>query len=55
MSDSKYLHDETALGALKAAKAWTNKPKFFNTVSYSPAAVMKIMTHCHSGVQNGIR
>ena len=52
--DAKYKVDAPALAALKADKPWTSDPKYFHTVSYSPAAVLKIMTHCHSGVVNGI-
>lgn len=49
-----YACDTPKLEALQQDKPWMKSPKYFETVAVSPSAVMKMMMHCHSGVEKGI-
>jgi COP9 signalosome complex subunit 5 len=53
--NERYTFDEQKLATLRQESPWQNDPKYFQTVAISPSAVMKMMTHCHSGVEKGIK
>ncbi|KAL3788117.1 hypothetical protein HJC23_005455, partial [Cyclotella cryptica] len=48
-----YAFDDTALDQLRKSCPWKDDPRYFKKVSLSPSSVMKMMTHCHSGVEKG--
>lgn len=45
---------QVVLAQLRKSSPWTNDPKWFTKVILSPAALLKIMQHCQSGVAKGI-
>jgi len=53
-ADARYSCDATRLQELRSSCPWTKDPKYFGAVALSPSAIMKIMMHCHSGVEKGI-
>jgi len=53
-ADARYHFDAGKLQKLRTEASWMQDPKYFNKVAVSPSAVMKIMMHCHSGVEKGI-
>mmetsp|Transcript_12350 Transcript_12350/g.17600 ORF Transcript_12350/g.17600 Transcript_12350/m.17600 type:complete len:358 (-) Transcript_12350:74-1147(-) len=55
MSDSRYSYDVDRLAKFREEKPWIKDPKWFKSVEVSPSAIMKMMTHCHSGVEKGIK
>jgi len=54
VADARYTFDTKQLHALRASAPWTSDPKYFTKVAVSPSAIMKMMMHCHSGVEKGI-
>ena len=42
------------LPALRSAAPWMRDPKWFRSVVVSPSAVVKMLSHCDSGVAKGI-
>jgi COP9 signalosome complex subunit 5 len=54
IADSRYTFDPEALQKLRTEAPWQNDPKYFHKVAVSPSAIMKMMMHCHSGVEKGI-
>jgi COP9 signalosome complex subunit 5 len=50
-----YNFDEASLEDLRRKSPWTSDPKFFTSVSVSPTAIVKMLTHCQSGVEKGIK
>jgi COP9 signalosome complex subunit 5 len=54
-ADAKYGFDADALQNLRTSVPWMQDAKFFKKVALSPSAIMKIMMHCQSGVEKGIR
>mmetsp|Transcript_54515 Transcript_54515/g.81191 ORF Transcript_54515/g.81191 Transcript_54515/m.81191 type:complete len:404 (+) Transcript_54515:124-1335(+) len=54
-ADARYTFDETKLEDLRQNKPWTSNPKYFTGVDVSPSAIMKMMMHCHSGVEKGMK
>ena len=50
-----YSFDEASLEDLRTKSPWTSDPKFFTNVSVSPTAIVKMLTHCQSGVEKGIK
>lgn len=53
--NARYTFDDDALAALRKASPWKEDPKYFQAAAISPSAVMKMMTHCHSGVEKGVK
>lgn len=53
--DSRYTFDETRLAELRKSSPWKDDPRYFQGVAIGPSAVMKMMTHCHSGVEKGVQ
>ena len=54
-ADAKYAVDPAALQSLRESVPWMKDAKYFNKVALSPSAVMKVMMHCQSGVEKGIK
>ena len=54
-SDARYTFDEARLSSLRSSAPWQNDPKFFQSAAFSPSAVMKMLMHCHSGVEKGLK
>jgi len=54
-ADSYYTFDPDSLEALRKAAPWKDDPKWFTNIAVSPTAIMKMMTHCHSGVEKGLK
>jgi COP9 signalosome complex subunit 5 len=55
-SDARYYAcNEEDLLALQQEKPWMKSPQYFESVALSPSAVMKMMMHCASGVEKGIK
>mmetsp|Transcript_8334 Transcript_8334/g.18003 ORF Transcript_8334/g.18003 Transcript_8334/m.18003 type:complete len:458 (-) Transcript_8334:125-1498(-) len=54
-SDARYTFDETRLQSLRSSAPWSSDPKYFKSASFSPSAVMKMLMHCHSGVEKGLK
>jgi len=50
-----YRFDESKLDNLRKEGPWKNDPKWFNKIAVGPTAIMKMMMHCHSGVEKGIK
>lgn len=53
--DAKFHIDAEALETLRTTAPWMQNPKYFQHVTLSPSAVIKIMMHCQSGVDKGIQ
>ena len=53
--DGRFHIDDEALEKLRTDAPWTKNPKYFQQVTLSPSAVIKIMMHCQSGVKKGIQ
>jgi COP9 signalosome complex subunit 5 len=53
LADARYSFQPEKLQELRTAAPWMKDPKYFKKVALSPSAVMKIMMHCHSGVEKG--
>lgn len=51
--DAQYAFDEAKLESVRLSKAWMQDPKYFQRVSVSPSAAMKMMLHGQSGVDKG--
>lgn len=55
MTNNDYYHfDEALLANLREKSPWNSDPTYFKAVSISPTAIVKMLTHCHSGVEKGI-
>lgn len=54
VADARYTFDPEALQKLREESPWTKDAKYFHKVAVSPSAIMKMMMHCHSGVEKGI-
>ncbi|GMI60294.1 hypothetical protein ScalyP_jg10107 [Parmales sp. scaly parma] len=50
-----YLVDTTTLATLRSDKPWINDPLHFKSTIISPSAIVKMLSHCQSGVEKGIR
>lgn len=55
MADAHYSFDNEELEKFRKSAPWKEDPKWFQSVAVSPSAIMKMMTHCQSGVDKGIR
>eukprot|EP00984_Skeletonema_dohrnii_P012665 scaffold5166_cov102-Skeletonema_dohrnii-CCMP3373.AAC.5 len=53
--NARYTFNDTALTALRKSSPWKDDPSYFQSTAISPSAVMKMMTHCHSGVEKGVK
>jgi len=53
--DDLYTFDEESLEEFRKNAPWNDDPKWFNNVAISPTAIMKMMTHTHSGVEKGLK
>lgn len=53
--NSRYTFNDEALATLRKSSPWKDDPKYFQSTAISPSAVMKMMTHCHSGVEKGVK
>eukprot|EP00388_Colpodella_angusta_P000571 GDKJ01002021.1.p1 GENE.GDKJ01002021.1~~GDKJ01002021.1.p1 ORF type:complete len:310 (+),score=40.12 GDKJ01002021.1:14-943(+) len=49
LSKKLYCHDDDEVQRLLKEKPWTNDPQYFKKVQISVLALMKIVTHAHSG------
>lgn len=54
VADARYSFQPEQLQKLRDEAPWTKDAKYFNKVAISPSAIMKMMMHCHSGVEKGI-
>mmetsp|Transcript_127253 Transcript_127253/g.189684 ORF Transcript_127253/g.189684 Transcript_127253/m.189684 type:complete len:375 (-) Transcript_127253:8-1132(-) len=55
-SDARYYScDAEKLQTLQQEKPWMKDAKYFKNVALSPSAVMKMMMHCASGVEKGVK
>eukprot|EP00579_Thalassiosira_antarctica_P005931 CAMPEP_0201902234 /NCGR_PEP_ID=MMETSP0902-20130614/54850_1 /ASSEMBLY_ACC=CAM_ASM_000551 /TAXON_ID=420261 /ORGANISM="Thalassiosira antarctica, Strain CCMP982" /LENGTH=397 /DNA_ID=CAMNT_0048436231 /DNA_START=819 /DNA_END=2012 /DNA_ORIENTATION=- len=54
-ADARYTFDSDKLEELRKSSPWKDDPRYFKGVAVSPSAVMKMMTHCHSGVEKGVK
>lgn len=54
VADARYSFDPKALEEIRKEAPWTKDAKYFHKVAISPSAIMKMMMHCHSGVEKGI-
>lgn len=54
-ANARYSYDTTALENLRSSSPWMSNPHYFTSVAIGPVAIMKMMTHCHSGVTKGIK
>jgi len=54
-ADAYYTFDADDLESLRKEAPWKNDPKWFTNVAVSPSAIMKMMTHCQSGVEKGLK
>jgi COP9 signalosome complex subunit 5 len=55
-NDQRYYYtDVEQLQTLRKEAPWTKHPKYITSIAISPIAVMKIMRHCQSGVDKGIK
>mmetsp|Transcript_17412 Transcript_17412/g.20148 ORF Transcript_17412/g.20148 Transcript_17412/m.20148 type:complete len:377 (-) Transcript_17412:63-1193(-) len=54
-ADARYACDDEQLQVLRQKSPWKEDPLYFKSVDVSPTAIMKMMTHCHSGVEKGIK
>jgi len=55
MTDTRYTFDSEKLEKLRKESPWKSEAKYFKDVCVSPTAIVKMMTHCQSGVDKGIR
>ena len=55
MDDSIYSFDEKKLECICREKLWMEDPKYFKSVKIGPSAVIKMIMHGQSGVDNGIK
>ena len=53
--DRMYAFNQEATDAIREAKAWMKDPTYFKRVKISPSASIKMMSHCQSGVEKGIK
>ncbi|KAL7494070.1 hypothetical protein ACHAWT_003818 [Skeletonema menzelii] len=53
--NSRYTFNDEALATLRKSSPWKDDPKYFTAAAISPSAVMKMMAHCHSGVEKGVK
>lgn len=53
--DRFYEYDESALRAIQKTKPWMNDAKHFSSVAVAPSAIFKILSHCQSGVDKGMK
>uniref|UniRef100_A0A7S2NUU7 COP9 signalosome complex subunit 5 n=1 Tax=Leptocylindrus danicus TaxID=163516 RepID=A0A7S2NUU7_9STRA len=53
--DRFYEYDASALGEIRKTKAWMNDAKYFSSVAVAPSAIFKILSHCQSGVDKGMK
>ena len=53
--DRLYAFNDEATNAIREAKAWMKDPTYFKRVKISPSASIKMMSHCQSGVDKGIK
>ena len=53
-ADARYSFDPDELQKLRTEAPWMKDAKYFQKVAISPSAIMKMMMHCHSGVEKGI-
>ena len=54
-NDRLYSFDQKATDSIRDAKAWLKDPMYFKRVKISPSASIKMMSHCQSGVEKGIK
>jgi COP9 signalosome complex subunit 5 len=54
VADARYTFEPDKLQKLRSDAPWTTDAKYFSKVAVSPSAIMKMMMHCHSGVEKGI-
>ena len=54
IADARYSFHPEELQKLRTEAPWTNDAKYFTKVAVSPSAIMKMMMHCHSGVEKGV-
>mmetsp|Transcript_18522 Transcript_18522/g.28591 ORF Transcript_18522/g.28591 Transcript_18522/m.28591 type:complete len:384 (-) Transcript_18522:45-1196(-) len=55
VADARYTFDEQKLQDLRSSAPWMKEAKYFEKVAVSPSAITKMMMHCQSGVEKGIR
>ena len=55
MEEKFYGVDDDKLNVIRQGCVWTSDPKYFKRVKLSPSAIIKIMSHCQSGVEKGIK
>ena len=53
--DKLYAFDQEATDTVREKKEWLNDPHYFKRVKMSPSASIKMMSHCQSGVEKGIK
>ncbi|CAB9519266.1 signalosome complex subunit 5 [Seminavis robusta] len=54
LADARYTFQPEELQKLRTEAPWMKDAKYFQKVAISPSAIMKMMMHCHSGVEKGI-
>ncbi|KAL3812121.1 hypothetical protein ACHAXA_009380 [Cyclostephanos tholiformis] len=54
-ADARYTFDVAKLDELRKSSPWRDDARYFKAVAIGPSAVMKMMTHCHSGVEKGVK
>lgn len=54
-SDLRYTFDSQRLEEFRQEQPWKDDPKYFHRTAISPSAIMKMMMHCHSGVERGLK
>lgn len=54
-ADARYACNDEELNKLRKSAPWQNDAVWFKSVVISPTAIMKMMTHCNSGVEKGIK
>ena len=54
-SDARYTFDPIRLSNLRSSAPWKDNPRYFTAAAISPTAAMKMLSHCHSGVEKGLR
>jgi len=54
VADARYSFHPEELQKLRSEAPWMKDAKYFQKVAISPSAIMKMMMHCHSGVEKGI-
>lgn len=55
ISNARYTCDLTKLEELRTKCPWNDHPKYLTKAAISPSAVTKMMMHCQSGVDKGIK